>query len=252
MPKLKGRTVPKRRLVSLSFLLVALGVAALFQPIPYVLERPGPLFNTLGSIDGKQLVAISGTQTYPTGGELNMTTVSVYGGPEEGIDLFQAIQGWLDPEISVTPREAIYPDWLTEDEDQQMSVADFSESQNSATAAALDYLGLPIKSQIFVGSVSIDFPADGKLEPGDVLLAINGREVTTAKQAVTLIRSGKVGQVISLSLLRNGLTKVVKIRSVQHPELKNTPYIGIGVDTKFESDFKIDFEVSNVGGPSGG
>lgn len=244
--------MPKFRLASLSFLLTVLAVIALFQPVPYILEKPGPLFNALGEIDGQKLVAISGTKTYPTSGELNMTTVSVYGGPQEGVDLLQAIQGWLDPRINVQPRELIYPENLTEEEEQQMNVADFSESQSNATAAALNYLGLPIKSQIFVDSVATDYPADGKLEPNDVLLKINGLEVLSAGQAVRLIRRNPVGSVVKITVIRDGKVKAINIRTVSHPHNKKLAYVGIGVQTKFSADFNIDFEVNDVGGPSGG
>lgn len=244
--------MPKRRVVSLTIVLVALGVAALFQPVPYVLERPGPLFNTLGEIDGTELVSISGTDTYPTRGELNMTTVSVYGGPEQGIDLIQAIGGWFNSSIRVTPREQVYPDGLSDDQEQQANVAAFSSSQSDATAAALNYLDLPIKSTVLVGSVESGMPADGVLEPDDVFLSVNGIEVTSARQAVSLIRVPPVGKEVRLSVVRDGLIKNLEVKTVAHPERPKVPFIGISIATKFEATFDIDFGVDDVGGPSGG
>jgi len=242
----------KKRLISLSVVFIALAVVGLIQPVPYVLERPGPLFNTLGAVDGTQLVSISGTKTYPTRGELNMTTVSVYGGPEQGIDLIQAIGGWLNPKVNVIPREVIYPENLTEQQQQQESVADFSGSQSAATAAALNYLHLPVQSKIFISSIQSGMPADGVLEPSDVILSVNGVEVTSARQAVSLIRIPPVGKVVRVSVLRKGAVKNLKLTTVSHPEHPKLPYIGIGVDTKYEATFKIDFGVNDVGGPSGG
>jgi len=244
--------VAKKRVISLSVVLVALAVTALFQPVPYVLERPGPLFNTLGEVDGTQLVAISGTKTYRTHGELNMTTVSVYGGPEQGIDLIQAIGGWFSPKINVVPREVIYPENFTDAQQQQESVADFSASQSDATAAALNYLQLPLKSTIFISSVEAGFPADGVLEPADVVLSVNGVEVTSARQAVARIRIPPVGKVVNMSVLRKGLVKDVQMTTVPHPEQPKWPFVGISVDTKYEASFNIEFGVDDVGGPSGG
>lgn len=242
----------KRRFVSLSAVLIALAVAALFQPVPYVLERPGPLYNTLGEVDGTKLVDISGTKTYPTSGELNMTTVSVYGGPEQGIDLIQAIGGWFNPKINVIPREVIYPENLTDEEQQQISVADFSASQSDATAAALNYLHLPVKSKILVSSIESGLPAEGVLEAGDIVLSVNGVEVTTAKQTVELIRVPPVGKLVRMTVLRKGLVKNVLLKTVAHPENAKWPFIGIGVDTNYEATFNINFGVDDVGGPSGG
>jgi len=248
----KGVAVAKKRLISLSVVFSALAVVGLFQPVPYVLERPGPLFNTLGAVDGTQLVSISGTKTYPTRGELNMTTVSVYGGPEQGIDLIQAIGGWFNPKVNVIPREVIYPENFTEQEQQQQSVADFSGSQSAATAAALNYLHLPVQSKIFISSIEVGMPADGVLEPGDVVLSVNGVEVTSARQAVSLIRVPPVGKIVHISVLRKGSVKNLKLKTVSHPEHPNWPFIGIGVDTKYQATFNINFGVNDVGGPSGG
>jgi len=244
--------VAKKRLISLSTVFVALVVAALFQPVPYVLERPGPLFNTLGEVDGTELVSISGTKTYPTSGELNMTTVSVYGGPQQGIDLIQAIGGWFNPKTNVTPREVVYPENVTDKQQQQQSVADFSASQSSATAAALNYLHLPLKSKILVSSIESGMPADGVLEAGDIVLSVNGVEVTSARQAVALIRVPPVGKVVRMSVLRDGLIKNLEVKTVAHPENPKWPFIGIGVDTSYEATFNIKFGVDDVGGPSGG
>lgn len=242
----------KKRLISLSVVFVALAVAALFQPVPYVIERPGPLFNTLGQVDGTKLVEISGTKTYPTTGELNMTTVSVYGGPQQGIDLIQAIGGWLNPKINVIPREVIYPENLTEKQQREQSVADFSDSQSAATAAALNFLHLPVKSKILVTSIELGMPADGVLEPGDVLLTVNDVEITSARQAVALIRVPPVGKLVRMSVLRKGLVKNLHIKTVSHPDNPKWPFMGIGVGTSYEATFDIEFGVDDVGGPSGG
>ena len=242
----------KKRLVSLSVVFAALAVAALFQPVPYVLERPGPLFNTLGEVDGTKLVLISGTKTYPTRGELNMTTVSVYGGPQQGIDLIQAVGGWFNPKVNVVPREVVYPEDLTDQQQEQESVADFSASQSDATAAALNYLRLPVKNKILVSSIGSGLPAYGVLEPGDVVLSVNGVEVTSASQAVALIRIPPVGKVVRVSVLRKGLIKNVRIKTVVHPDNAKWPFIGIGIDNSYEATFNIEFGVDDVGGPSGG
>ncbi|NMB23320.1 MAG: PDZ domain-containing protein, partial [Corynebacterium sp.] len=45
--------------------------------VPYAAEGPGPTFNTLGEVDGVEVVEITGTETDDVEGNLNMTTVSV-------------------------------------------------------------------------------------------------------------------------------------------------------------------------------
>ena len=67
---------------------VATVIAILFalMPSPYVIEQPGPVYDTLGVAengDGDEvpLIEIPDETTYPTDGELNLLTVSVVGRP---------------------------------------------------------------------------------------------------------------------------------------------------------------------------
>lgn len=106
-------------------LLILLGLA-MFIPVPYVLTTPGPVFNTIGKVSEIDLISISGTETFPTQGELNMTTVRETGGPQGGLDIFQAIWGWLDPDSRVVPRQYLYPEDETEAENTARNAEAFS------------------------------------------------------------------------------------------------------------------------------
>ena len=54
--------------------LVLLAVAFLL-PVPFVKLAPGPTFNVIGEDGGEPVIRITGVQTYPTTGSLDMTTV---------------------------------------------------------------------------------------------------------------------------------------------------------------------------------
>ena len=56
--------------------IVAFGEPLALVTVPYVSLGPGPMFDTLGEVDGKQVVDIEGTEVHKTTGHLNMTTVS--------------------------------------------------------------------------------------------------------------------------------------------------------------------------------
>ena len=62
-------------------LALGLGVTALTLPVPYVVESPGPTFNTLGKDNGKPVISVTGRETFPAEGNLDLTTVYVDGGP---------------------------------------------------------------------------------------------------------------------------------------------------------------------------
>jgi PDZ domain-containing protein len=239
-------------------LLILLG-AAMFIPVPYVMTSPGPVFNTIGEVNEIELISISGTETYPTEGELDMTTVSEYGGPQEGLDMFQAIWGWIDPDRRVVPRESVYPEGETEEENTARNVEAFSTSQSYAIAAAMDYLDQPIKEQVIVTSVGLDTPAQDKLRAGDEILTVDGVPMTTPEQVVEAVRSRPIGTDLNFSVMRGGTKLEVVVTSETRsddPETEQNeatiPYIGIGIDINYSAEFEIKFGVTGVGGPSAG
>jgi PDZ domain-containing protein len=239
--------------------LVVLILAILAIPVPYVMTSPGPVFNTIGEVAGTELISISGTETYPTSGELDMTTVREYGGPQEGLSIFQAIWGWISPNNRVVPREAIYPPNQTEAENTAKNAEAFSSSQSYAIAAALDYLDLPVVEQIIVSSVGEKTPALDKLRAGDQITAVDGAMVLKPEDVVTAVRSKPIGTALTFSLVRSGSPiEVVVVSDARAddpatPEDESSiPYIGIGVDTYYQANFDITFGVQGVGGPSAG
>ena len=239
-------------------LLILLG-AAMFIPVPYVMTSPGPVFNTIGEVNKIELISISGTETYPTEGELDMTTVSEHGGPQEGLDMFQAIWGWIDPDRRVVPRESVYPEGETEEENTARNVEAFSTSQSYAIAAAMDYLDQPIKEQVIVTSVGLDTPAQDKLRAGDEILTVDGVQMTTPEQVVEAVRSKPIGTDLNFSVMRGGTKLEVVVTSGTRPDDPETeqneatiPYIGIGIDINYSAEFEIKFGVTGVGGPSAG
>lgn len=239
-------------------LLILLG-AAMFIPVPYVMTSPGPVFNTIGEVEDIELISISGTQTYPTEGELDMTTVSEYGGPQQGLDMFQAIWGWIDPDRRVVPRESVYPEGETEEENNARSIEAFSTSQSYAIAAAMSYLEKPVIEKVVVTSVGLDTPAQNKLRAGDEILAVDGVPMKTPEQVVDAVRSKPIGTDLTFSVVRKDSKLDVVVTSGTREDDPETdqdestfPYIGIGIDTDYSAEFEIEFGVTGVGGPSAG
>jgi PDZ domain-containing protein len=91
-----------RRILTLIVALVPIavfGVLLAVVTVPFVSLGPGPTFDTLGEVDGKQVVAIEGTQTHPTTGHLNMTTVS----QRDDLTLGEALTLWLSGQEQLVP-----------------------------------------------------------------------------------------------------------------------------------------------------
>lgn len=258
-------THPSRRgwmlLISAGTTLLLLAVA-FFLPVPFVKLAPGPTFNVIGTDDGEPVIRISGAETYPVTGNLDMTTVLESGGPRGGLTFVDAIASWLDPSDAVVPRELIFPDDVTGEQVQQRQAMLFSTSESDAVAAALNYLKMPVISTTVVTAVFQGSPADGVLVPKDEILAIDGTKVTAPDQVAKAIRARPIGTTFAITVRRDGVEKdgsmqdnveqTVQVTSAANPDNAEVPYIGITVGTFYSAGFPIDFTLTDVGGPSAG
>src|SRR5688572_25374877 len=153
-----------------------------FLPTSYVIQQPGPVYNTLGSAenaDGEEvpLISVEGAQTYPTEGSLDLLTVQVQGNRERTPSWFELAMAWFDPSKAVLPIEAIFPAGQTTDDRNAESAQMMVNSQNEATAAALTELDYDVGATLAVHSVLDDAAAAGVLQEGDLILEANGEAV---------------------------------------------------------------------------
>lgn len=243
----------------LTGLLVLIVGAALVIPVPYLVLKPGPVFNTIGTVEGHELITISGTDTYPTTGELNMTTVSEFGGPVDGVSVGQAMWALMSSTDRVVPREQFYNENQTAEQNAAQNAEAFSTSQSYAISAALKYLKQPVVEEIVVSSVTEGAPAQGLLRAGDVINTLNGVAMKTPEQVVSAIRAKPVGTEFVFGVTRGNSPMSVKITTAPKVDDPTTPenetgipFVGIGVDMLYSANFNVDFALNGVGGPSAG
>jgi len=229
--------------------LIAIAVAVLV-PVPYVILGAGPTLNTLGKdSSGQPLIVISGHQTYPTSGHLNMVTVSYQGGPGANLNIFQALRAWLDPSEAVVPESELFPAGQTAQQTQQQDTEQMASSQETATAAALTALHIPYVTQVEVTATVPGYPASTVLKAGDMILAVDGKPVTGQSGLSSLINAHPAGSTLRLTVLRGGKTTQVGVRSTKSGD---TAVIGVQVQEQYKFPFTVKFSVGDIGGPSAG
>jgi Lon-like protease len=246
-----GRGLQPRTLLLLlsmftSVLLLAL-VAML--PVPYVVLGKGPALDTLSAPGGKPLIQISGRTTYPTNGHLYLTTVSVLGGPGRSVSAFPlatVLRAWLDPEQQVVPQEAVFPPGQTQQQADQETRQEMTDSQTSATAAALAELG--IRVQLSVGRVGSDAPSAATLKTGDVLLRVAGAAVTGYGPLRQALSGVKPGQPVPVMLRRGGTERTVSVTTTRSDDGRTI----LGIEPKFTFPFDVKIQIEDIGGPSAG
>ncbi|MFJ4224614.1 PDZ domain-containing protein [Microbacterium sp. NPDC089695] len=236
--------------------LIAL-VVLTFLPTPYVIQRPGPVYDTLGTAagaDGEQvpLIKVEGAETYETGGALDLTTVQVVGNRERTPSWFELALAWADSSRAVVPIDSVFPQGQTTEERDERNATLMVDSQHEATAAALNELGYDTGAQVTVVDVVEDAPAEGALEPEDVITAVDGTAVTSATQLREAIQDAG-GAAVTLSVLRAGAETSVDVTPQESTEGGVTTWlIGVTLRTDYEFEIDVTLQLDNVGGPSAG
>lgn len=240
-------------LLTASLGLVVLLCLAFMVPVPYVTLKPGPVFNTLGTFDGKQLIDVTGdVPTYPTDGTLDFTTVSVQN-PEAELTLSEAIGAFLDPNVAVLPRDLIYPDNQSNAESEEQGAAQLSSSKDTSRAAALRAAGFTVPEAVSVASITPGGAAEGVLQAGDRVVQVDGAAVGAPQDVVTAISALSPGDRVTLTIDRDGSQRAETLTTKADAQDAKVARIGVALGTAYDFPVEIANNVGDsVGGPSAG
>ena len=175
------------------------------------------------------------------------------------IRLLEQLLPFTRPEgSSFVSEEVLAPSGETDAERDRQNAADMERSEETAAVVALRELGYDVVATprgVLVTSVAPDVPAAEVLEPGDVLVAVDGVAVKTPAELRARIGTREPGDTLTLSVRREDKKPVqVKVRTIASPDDPTRPIVGILIEQ--EADVKLPFEVDidlgRVGGPSAG
>ena len=230
-------------------LLLALWVAALWLPLPYVTYAPGVTVDVLGQESSDEIIQVTGHRTYRDEGELRMTTVYVTQ-PGAHVGLLQVMEAWLSDEEAVYPYDTVYaPDETAEDADLESAVQMVS-SQDEAVAVALEELGYQPRSVTKIQNVAKGMPADGGLQVGDILRAVDGTPIKDPQEVAELIQRAPQGRPVAFGIERDGEELTVRITP---KEVDGTPRVGIVPGPGYRFPFGVHVNIDpKIGGPSAG
>lgn len=177
---------------------VGLLATAVFAPLPFSVARPGLTADVLGEKQGAQVITIEGAPTHDTRGQLRMTTIEATG-PEASVHLGDVLGNWFDTDRAVMPREAVYPSGDDVSEIEEYNEEQMKESQDAATAAALNYLRLDAKDvDVQLRLEDVGGPSAGLLFSLGIIDKLGTGDLTGGKVIAgtgTITPGGKVGAV---------------------------------------------------------
>jgi PDZ domain-containing protein len=204
----------------------------------------------LGEISGEPVIKINDQPSYESEGRLDVLTVSVVGRPERTPNWIEIILAWLDSSQKVVPVEALYPPNRTSEEVRAESSAMMEVSQQEAIAAALNNLGYETPRQVYITEVVADAAASGKLVAGDSILSINSEAITDIEQLKQILNSWDEKAPLAVVVDRNERQVTKKVSPIKDSE--GNFRFGILVGYKYDFPVKVNLQLGDVGGPSGG
>jgi PDZ domain-containing protein len=158
---------------------------------------------------------------------------------------------------SLVPGSQVNPQGVTDVARRRIDLSQMVRSQEIAAAVALRRLGYAVKVRengALVVNVFKGLPAAGKVEAGDVIVAVDGHPVRSTIDLQGLISPRRPGDVITLTLRgAQGLRKT-RLKTAANPEDAARAIIGVLVEPAADVTLPIDVSIDtgDIGGPSAG
>lgn len=252
--KRRSRFAPRRvNLRSVSAVATcALLAGAFVLPSSYVKEGPGPLFDVLGTYQEKEVIEISGAPSYKTFGKMNMTTVSVSGGPYTELSGAEAFYGWLafDGNRSlVVPTDALYPH-VSHEQATAATGAQMADSQTQAKVAAMRQLKMPVTEKVQVLSTVEGSPAASVLKADDRIVKVGEKQIETLTDVPKAVNASN-GSPIDVTVERGGKQQTFKLTPVRASD-DSRWILGAGLKQSYDLPAHVQYNLDGVGGPSAG
>jgi Lon-like protease len=176
---------------------------------------------------------------------------------ERKASLLERLFGGLHHGADLYPADAVNPPGVGDSGRRRIDVQDMHRSQEVAAAVALKAAGKKVtlrSTGALIDAVEPGKPAVGKLEPDDVIVAVNGRRITTPAQVFDAMKTVSIGETVKFAVQRGTKTLVESIKTVKSDDLPRRPVVGVLLQpaTDIQLPFPVRIDAGNVGGPSAG
>lgn len=233
-------------------LLVSMSLILALVPVPFVTWGPGSTLDLLAVRDGKPSVDVSNTDTYPSTGELLLLTVA-QSRSDAPVSLPEALLAFWRPNHAVLPREFVYPQGTSQQQQQNSDMRQMNTAQTDAIVAALRLSGKPVAERPVVTQITNSGPASNVLELGDFVTAVDGVPTPTPDAVYTQLATKIIGTTVTLSVLRERQLLTVPVNVVGANTDKNIPVIGARFEIGYDFNERVRFNIDpDIVGSSGG
>lgn len=226
--------------------LLVLLTAAVRVPLPFFVERPGSVLSLADSVT----VADGGALD----GDFLLTTVNYRRGT-----VFEGAASVFDAASDVVPAAAFIPEGQSSDEYFAGQRSLFEVTADVAAAVALSEAGYDVDPADLSGdgarvvAVLDGSAAEGVLQAGDVVVAVDGEPIATSEalQEAVLARGREP---LDVAYLRDGERRRAELVPGLDPT-SGSPVLGVQIETvapRIELPVEVQVDSGRIGGPSAG
>ncbi len=198
------------------------------------------------------LVKVAGGHEPKNGGGIYFVDVIV-----RKATLLEQILGGLHDGADLYPASEVVPPGVTSTQEENVNLSEMKTSQQVAAAVALRALGRRVTTSAagaLVSEIEAGFPAAGKLEPTDVIVAIDGIPVHSPADVHRIMTGKPIGSSVRFTVLRRGRRLAVPLVTVPATHGSKRGIVGILVapDETIHLPIRVSIDAHGVGGPSAG
>jgi Lon-like protease len=237
---------PWRLLVAGVGLLVVTFVVLWFTPSDSYLLLPDRAYPVA------PLISVKGAKPPQRSGGIYFVAVQV-----GRASLFESLFPGIHSGATLVPANEINPPGVSDAARRVEDQREMTRSQQVAAAVALRALGYKVVAQptgALISEVLENAPASGRLQPTDVVVAVDGAPVRTPVDLRRLIGRHRPGDTIRLTVRGAGGLHLIALKTVADPADPQHPIIGVlaGQSAEIKLPFPVRIDAEGVGGPSAG
>jgi len=194
------------------------------------------------------LVHVEGEHDRPGAGGIYMVDIIV-----RKASLLEKYFPGIHEGATLVPADVYNPQDLPERIQRQQGLAEMSSSQRIAAAVALRELGYKVTPDgVVVSAVDVGAPADGVLEPDDVIVGANGKDIASPEDLSQVMSEVKPGETVTLRIERDSAEQTVQVGTKASDDDPPRALMGIIIEPKLELPVDITIDTGEIGGPSAG
>lgn len=196
------------------------------------------------------LVKVEGARTPKGAGQIYFLDVI-----EKKASELEKLFPWIHSDATFEPANDVVPPCSTDREAIQAQLQEMAFSQRVAATVALRRLGYHVgvhPTGVVVSQLIAGTNAPCKLQPMDVIVAVDGTPTPTTTDLHGVLAHVEPGQVVTLRVRRAGRLLTVRVKTVDVGS--GQALVGFAPEqaAKFKLPVRVSIDAGNVGGPSAG